>query len=74
MFLKPLHTALSRLFNRIRQETLTLAPPRRINRLVWWLAPGLLVKRWLFLSMVGVLLVGVGAMIWLKLTDRKSVV
>jgi uncharacterized cofD-like protein len=35
---------------------------------VWWLAPGLLVKRWLFLSMVGVLLVGVGAMIWLKLT------
>lgn len=68
MFLKPLHTALSRLFNRIRQETLTLAPPRRINRLVWWLAPGLLVKRWLFLSMVGVLLVGVGAMIWLKLT------
>ncbi len=68
MFLKPLHTALSRLFNRIRQETLTLAPPRRINRLVWWLAPGLLVKRWLFLSMVGVLFVGVGAMIWLKLT------
>ncbi len=68
MFLKPLHTALSRLFNRVRQETLTLAPPRRINRLVWWLAPGLLVKRWLFLSMVGVLLVGVGAMIWLKLT------
>ena len=36
--------------------------------MVWWLAPGLLVKRWLFLSVTGVLLVGLGAMIWLKLT------
>lgn len=68
MFLKPFRTALARLLSRVRQETLTLAPPRRINRLVWWLAPGLLVKRWLFLSMLGVLLVGIGAMIWLKLT------
>jgi uncharacterized cofD-like protein len=36
--------------------------------MVWWLAPGLLVKRWLFLSAAGVLLVGIGTMIWLKLT------
>ncbi len=68
MSLKPFRTALARLFSRVRHETLTLSPPRRINRLVWWLAPGLLVKRWLFLSMIGVLLVGTGVMIWLKLT------
>ncbi|MEB3289113.1 MAG: gluconeogenesis factor YvcK family protein [Leptolyngbya sp.] len=47
-------------------------PPRlssqRASRLVWWLAPGLLVKRWIFLSVVGVLLMGTGLMIWLKLT------
>lgn len=41
---------------------------RRASRLVWWLAPGLLVKRWLFLSVVGVLMVGIGLMIWLRLT------
>jgi uncharacterized cofD-like protein len=68
MSLKPFRTALARLLSRVRHETLTLAPPRRINRLVWWLAPGLLVKRWLLLSMIGVLLVGIGVMIWLKLT------
>ncbi len=68
MFLKPFRTALNQLLSRLRQETLTLTPPRRINRLVWWLAPGLLVKRWLFLSVAGVLLVGLGMMIWLKLT------
>jgi hypothetical protein len=28
---------------------------------VWWLTPGLLVKRWLFLSVVGVVLLGIGA-------------
>lgn len=61
----PLSTVLAKI-NRWRQ------PPgrssRRASRLVWWLAPGLLVKRWLFLSAVGVLLVGIGIMIWLKLT------
>lgn len=41
---------------------------RRVNRWVWWLTPGLLVKRWLFLSVVGVVLLGIGVMIWLKLT------
>ncbi|NEP15579.1 MAG: YvcK family protein [Leptolyngbya sp. SIO4C1] len=38
------------------------------HRWVKWLTPGLLVKRWLFLSTVGVLTVGFGIMIWLKLT------
>ena len=41
---------------------------RRWNRWFGWLAPGLLVKRWLFLSVTGVLLVGFGSLIWLKLT------
>ena len=37
--------------------------------MVWWLAPGLLVKRVaIFKRHRGVLLVGLGAMIWLKLT------
>lgn len=33
-----------------------------------WLAPGLLVKRWLLLSVAGVLLAAFGILIWLKLT------
>ncbi len=48
------------------QETKDLTPVH--NRWVRWLLPGLLVKRWLFLSTIGVLLVGLGAMIWLRLT------
>ncbi|MEM1240904.1 MAG: gluconeogenesis factor YvcK family protein [Cyanobacteria bacterium P01_H01_bin.26] len=47
-------------------ETKDLTPVQ--SRWVRWLLPGLLVKRWLFLSTVGVLLVGLGAMIWLRLT------
>ncbi|MEY3299849.1 MAG: hypothetical protein RLZZ597_3109 [Cyanobacteriota bacterium] len=61
----PLSTILAK-FNRWRQPSGLTS--RRASRLVWWLAPGLLVKRWLFLSAVGVLLVGIGIMIWLKLT------
>ncbi len=33
-----------------------------------WLAPGLLVKRWLFLSVVGVILTSLGLAIWANLT------
>ncbi|HEY9735101.1 MAG TPA: gluconeogenesis factor YvcK family protein [Trichocoleus sp.] len=44
------------------------SPSRRINRWVGWLAPGLLVKRWLLLSVAGVLLAAFGILIWLKLT------
>ncbi|MBE9067487.1 YvcK family protein [Leptolyngbya cf. ectocarpi LEGE 11479] len=47
-------------------ETRDLNPVH--NRWVRWLLPGLLVKRWLFLSTVGVLMVGLGSMIWLRLT------
>lgn len=68
MLLKPLHTALSKLLRRVEQEAMPWASSRQVNRWMGWLAPGLLVKRWLFLSVTGVLVVGIGIMIWLKLT------
>ena len=62
--------ALRKFFRRnirfVWHETKELTPGH--NRWVRWLAPGLLVKRWLFLSSIGVVMVGLGAMIWLKLT------
>ncbi|NEO30100.1 MAG: YvcK family protein [Symploca sp. SIO3C6] len=42
--------------------------PKRVNRWFKWLAPGLLVKRWLLLSASGVLLTSLGLAIWVKLT------
>ncbi len=42
--------------------------PHRFNRWFKWLAPGLLVKRWLLLSASGVLLTSLGVAIWAKLT------
>lgn len=42
--------------------------PDRVNRYLKWLAPGLLVKRWLLISATGVLLTGLGLAIWVKLT------
>ncbi|MDX2097396.1 MAG: gluconeogenesis factor YvcK family protein [Leptolyngbyaceae cyanobacterium bins.59] len=48
------------------------SPQRRWDRRhpQWfkWLAPGLLVKRWLLISAAGVLLVSLGLAIWVKLT------
>jgi uncharacterized cofD-like protein len=40
----------------------------KFNSLFKWLAPGILVKRWLFLSATGVLLTSIGLAIWVKLT------
>lgn len=42
--------------------------PQRFNSWVKWLAPGLLVKRWLLISASGVLLTSLGLAIWAKLT------
>ncbi|NEP09337.1 MAG: YvcK family protein [Symploca sp. SIO2C1] len=42
--------------------------PQRFNRWFKWLAPGLLVKRWLLISAAGVLLTSLGLAIWVKLT------
>lgn len=41
------------------------AKPKRWIR---WLRPGLFVKRWMFLSTIGIFAVGLGIMVWLKLT------
>ena len=48
--------------------------PRRVNRLFKWLAPGLLVKRWLLLSAGGVLLTSLGLAIWVKLTPVNRLI
>lgn len=50
----------------LRQESRTTH--HRVNQWVKWLAPGLLVKRWLLLSATGVLLTTLGFAIWMKLT------
>ncbi|MDX2240608.1 MAG: gluconeogenesis factor YvcK family protein [Leptolyngbyaceae cyanobacterium bins.302] len=42
--------------------------PSWVSRWFKWLAPGLLVKRWLLLSATGVLLATLGFAIWMKLT------
>ena len=42
--------------------------PQRFNSAFKWLAPGLLVKRWLLLSAGGVVLTILGLAIWVKLT------
>lgn len=60
--------ALSQVLRILRQETVFLTPSRHVSRWFKWLAPGLFVKRWLLLSVAGVLLVGFGVLIWLKLT------
>ena len=39
--------------------------PRRIMK---WLRPGLFVKRWLFLSTIGIVAIGLGILVWLRLT------
>lgn len=66
--LKSIRTVIVQPLRWLEHKTLGLTPPRRWRRWFGWLAPGLLVKRWLFLSVTGVLLVGLGSLIWLKLT------
>ena len=66
--LKSIRTVITQPLRWLEHQALGLTPPRRWRRWFGWLAPGLLVKRWLFLSVTGVLLVGLGSLIWLKLT------
>ncbi|MEO0538482.1 MAG: gluconeogenesis factor YvcK family protein [Cyanobacteria bacterium P01_A01_bin.123] len=67
MPLVSLQKRLRRSLRSLQQESIYLTTPH-ISRWFKWLIPGLFVKRWLFLSTVGVLMVSVGAAIWLKLT------
>ncbi|MFB2934787.1 uridine diphosphate-N-acetylglucosamine-binding protein YvcK [Aerosakkonemataceae cyanobacterium BLCC-F154] len=48
--------------------------PERFNRWFKWLAPGLLVKRWLLISAGGVLLTTLGLAIWVKLTPINRLI
>ncbi|BAQ61353.1 FO 2-phospho-L-lactate transferase like [Geminocystis sp. NIES-3708] len=41
---------------------------KKVNHLYKWLSPGILVKRWLLTSMIGILLTVLGLAIWTKLT------
>jgi uncharacterized cofD-like protein len=51
----------------LKQESRSRTP-HRVNRWFKWLAPGLLIKRWLLMSAVGVVFVGLGLAIWSNLT------
>jgi len=51
----------------LKQESRHLTPTR-VNQWFKWLAPGLLVKRWLLISAAGVLFVALGLAIWSNLT------
>jgi uncharacterized cofD-like protein len=58
---------LKRALQILKQESRSRTP-RRVNRWFKWLAPGLLVKRWLLISAAGVLMVALGLAIWSNLT------
>lgn len=49
---------------RSNRNKLTAKPKHWVK----WLRPGLFVKRWMLLSTLGILSVGIGVMVWLKLT------
>lgn len=53
----------------LAQESRDRTPSRhRVNQWFKWLAPGLLIKRWLFISATGMVFTGLGFAIWLNLT------
>ncbi len=54
-------------FQALKQESRYRTPPR-VNQWFKWLAPGLLVKRWLLISAAGVICVTLGLAIWSNLT------
>ncbi|AKG19973.1 gluconeogenesis factor YvcK family protein [Calothrix sp. 336/3] len=58
-----LRQALNTLQQQSRRHT-----PYRVNQWFKWLSPGLSVKRWLLISMGGVILASLGLAIWVKLS------
>lgn len=54
-------------FQALKQES-RYRTPTRVSQWFKWLAPGLLVKRWLLISAAGVVLVALGLAIWSNLT------
>lgn len=55
------------LFSQFQRRPLPAIPPR-LGQSVKWLAPGLSVKRWLFLSAIGIIFAALGLAIFVKLT------
>jgi uncharacterized cofD-like protein len=62
------HETRSRSAFRLRATLPTPSRDRKLFRWFKWLAPGLLVKRWLLLSAGGMLMAVLGFAIWIKLT------
>lgn len=75
-----LMTPFKKAFKTIQAETRNLASvgrrktPKQVNHWFKWLSPGLLVKRWLFISAAGVLLTSLGLAIWVKLTPINRLI
>jgi uncharacterized cofD-like protein len=69
MSIDPLKHALRKLkSDRRKWAAVGKRTPKQFNRWFKWLSPGLLVKRWLVISAVGVVLTALGLAIWIKLT------
>ncbi len=45
-----------------------------VNKSMQWLAPGLFVKRWFMVTLAGVILIGLGVAIWVRLMPIRSLV
>ena len=72
-------TSLKQAWRTLKAETEYLASVKRtthrsLNSWFKWLSPGLSVKRWLFISAVGVLLTSLGVAIWIKLTPVYRII
>ncbi len=61
-FSKPVSNAIGKQYRHLKSGRLAQ------NRWLKWLAPGLLIKRWLFISAVGVFFTALGVAIWTKRT------
>ncbi|MFM7192507.1 MAG: 2-phospho-L-lactate transferase CofD family protein, partial [Microcystaceae cyanobacterium] len=70
MSTSPFKTALRKLNAEKRRwgATVSQHTPDQVNRWFKWLSPGLFVKRWLLISLLGLGLILLGVAIWTKLT------
>ncbi|MEL6222638.1 MAG: gluconeogenesis factor YvcK family protein [Cyanobacteria bacterium J06626_14] len=58
---------LQRSFNKLSQSAVSRSP-KKLNRWIMWMAPGLFVKRWMFISLAGTVLTALGVAIWANRT------
>ena len=59
---------------KLHRKTVSPSPHRRLNRWFLWLAPGIFIKRWLFISVLGVLLTSIGIANWANLTPIRHLI